>query len=99
RDLLLGNRIMLEQRPVAPDVDARVFEQCLVAGELALGLLQLHLERARVDLREQVALLDELPLGERDPQKLSFDPAPDGYRLQRRYRSEAVQIDVQLCRL
>ena len=63
-DLLLRDRVLREQRPVALEVDLRVLEQRLVLGHLADGLRQLHLERPRIDLGEQVAGLDDLPFAE-----------------------------------
>ena len=54
-DLLLRDRILREQRAIALEVDLRVVEQRLVLGELAAGLRELHLERTRIDLGEEIA--------------------------------------------
>src|SRR5207253_10669135 len=56
-DLLLGDRILLEERVVALEVEPRVLEERAVARELSLGLLELHLERSRIDLGEERAFL------------------------------------------
>jgi hypothetical protein len=53
-DLLLGDRVLREQRLVALEVDLRVGEQRLVLRHLALRLAELHLERARVDVGEHL---------------------------------------------
>ena len=49
--LLLGDGILRQQRFVAVQIDARVGEQRLVVGHLSFGLVELHLERARIDLQ------------------------------------------------
>ena len=51
-----------------------MLEQRRVAGHLPLGLGQLHLERPRIDLGQQVAALDGLALAEMDLHELAVDP-------------------------
>ena len=94
-DLLLRNRILREQRAIALDVDARVFEQRLVARQLSAGERELHLEGTRIDLGEEIALLHHLALLEGDLHQLAVDAAPDDDGVQRRHRAEREQVDVE----
>ena len=77
-------------------VELRVLELRLIARHLPLGLGELHLERTGIDLREQVALLDELAFAERDPDELAVDAAPDGDGVHRGHRTEARQVNVEV---
>ena len=95
-ELLLGNRIGAGQRLVAREIEARVLQQGLVAGELALVLRQLRLEGPRVDLGQQVALADQLPLAELHAQQLAVDPRVDGDGVQRRDGAEARDVDADV---
>ena len=75
RKLLLGDRVLLEQDLIARQVGPCVFEQCEIAGELAFGLHQLHLERARIDLGQQLSGFDDLALAEQDAHELAVHSA------------------------
>ena len=52
--------------------------------------------RIRINLGEQIASLDGLPLGERDPSNLSLDLAADNDSVIRNNGSDAAQIDRNL---
>ena len=97
-DLLLRDRVLLEQRAVALEVELRVLEQRVVARQLSLGLRELHLERARIDLGEQLAFLDDLALLEQHPHELPVDAAAHRDGPQRRDRAERIEIDVDVGR-
>ena len=58
------------------------------------GLRQLHLERPRIDLGEQVAGLDDLPFLERDAHQLAVDARLDDDDVARRHGAERVEVDV-----
>ena len=88
-DLLAGNRILLEQRAIARDVDPRVLEQRLVARELPGGERQLHLERPGIDLGQEVARLHHLAFLEGDLHQLAVHAAPDDDGVQRASRCRA----------
>jgi len=62
--LLLGNRVLRDQHPVALHVELGVLQQRLVPRHLALGLGQLDFERPGVDFREHISCLDDLPFSE-----------------------------------
>ena len=49
-------------RGIAHQVGLRLAQLRLIPGELALGLVQLRLERTRIDLRQQIARLEVLSL-------------------------------------
>ena len=99
-DLLLGDRVLLEKRVVALEVEAGVLDERPVACQLPLGLLQLHLEGPRIDLGEELALLHELAFFEEHAHQLAVDTRLHRHRAQRRYRAESVddEVDVALCR-
>ena len=81
------------QPPVALERATGIVELRLVARELALGLLQLHLERTRVDLGEQVPLLHQLPLAEGDVDELTVDAALHGDGVEGGHRAEPGQVN------
>ena len=56
--LLAGDRILLGQFLVALEIDLRLREHALIARQLAFELGLLQLDRPRVDLRQEIALLD-----------------------------------------
>ncbi len=94
--LLLCDRVLCVQRPVALDVDACIREQRLVARHLAFELRELRLVGARVDLGKEISLLHHLPFPEQYPHQLAVHPAAHGHRLERRHRAQAVQVDVDV---
>jgi hypothetical protein len=83
-----------QQRSIALEVDLRVLEQRLVFRHLSLRLLELDLERARIDLGQQIACLDELALGKRDPHELSVHARLDGHDARGRDRAQRVHVDI-----
>ncbi len=83
-ELLRGNGVLGDQGPVPLEIHAGVAEQRLVTRELALRLRQLHLERPRIDLGQEVAGVDVLPFLERHLDQLAVDAGVDGDGVQRR---------------
>ncbi len=65
-DLLLRDELARAQIAIALEVDLRVVELRAIARQRALGLMELRGERPRIDLRQQIALVNELALGEVD---------------------------------
>ena len=61
----------------------------LVADRLIEG----RLVRPRIDLREQIALVHALSLGERHALHLAVHPRGDGDRVERLHRAQALEID------
>src|SRR5690349_2360246 len=84
---------------VAYKVDSRARKQSLIAVELSLHLRDGGLERTRIDLRQQVALLDGLPFLELDADQLAADLRLDGHRRKGRDRAESVDRDVDIALL
>ena len=76
-DLLLRGGVLRDQRGVALEVGARVDELGLVLGFCRLRLCELGLQRARVELREQLAGLDVLPFDKADLVELPVDARLD----------------------
>ena len=58
-DLLLGDRILFVQHLIAAEIALRLGEQRLVFRQLALRLGERRLIRPRVDLGDEIALLDQ----------------------------------------
>lgn len=56
----------------------RLGEQRFVAGDAGLGLLQVGVEICRIEMQQDIARLDVLPLGEEDASNLSIDPRLQG---------------------
>jgi len=86
-ELLTGNRVLLDQQAVAREIELRVLEQGLVARQLPVGLLELHLERARIDLGQEIAGADKLPFLESQTHQLPRSPS--GLPLPRSRRSSS----------
>src|SRR5207237_944771 len=93
-DRLAGDGILREEPPVALEVDARARALRLILRELSLGLVERRLERAGVDLREQIAALHQLPLAEGHFEERSVDPAVDGRGVERGHGAERIDRDV-----
>ena len=91
-DLLLGNRVLGEQRSIALEIDLRVLQLRLVTGHLPVGLGQHHFERARIDLRQQVARLDVLTFAEGDGQQLSVDTGAYHHHVARCHGPQCVDV-------
>ena len=89
-DLLHGDRILLGELLKAGEVALRLAQQRLVLGQLPLRLGQRRLIGARIDLGDEVALLDRLAFGEADALQRSGDLGADGHGLERRHRSQGV---------
>ncbi len=82
-ELLLGRGLLRVEVGVALEVDARVAELREVARALRLGLLELCLEGARVELREELAFLHVLPFDEAHALELTVDARLHGHARQR----------------
>ena len=61
-----GDGILLDQAFVALQIQLGVRQQRLVALQIALHLLQGGFVGARIDLRQRIALMHDLTLGETD---------------------------------
>jgi hypothetical protein len=72
----------------------RIFHLRLIARHLPFGLNQLHLERPRIDLRQQFAAPHELPFLEEHPHQLAVHPALHRDGVHRDHRTQTVQVDI-----
>ena len=93
---LLRDRILAPETLVAREVDLRLRQERLVARELPLGLQQLGLERARVDLGEQVAFPNDLAFGVEDSHQLPVHAGMDRVRVDGGDRAEPRQKDADV---
>ena len=91
--LLAGDRILGDQGLVALQVDLGVLEQRLVLVERALRLLQRHDVGARIDHRQEIALLDRLAFGELDLGELAGDLRLHRHRRERRHGAQRLDDD------
>ncbi len=80
----------------ALQVGLRLRQQTLIVRELALVALQLRLIDAVVDLRQEVALLDELALLERHLGKLAVDLSLYRDGVERTDGAELIQDDADV---
>ncbi len=74
----------------------RLRQQPFVVGKLTLILCFQNLIRALIDLREKVALVDQLAFGEADGGELTVDLRLHGHRRQRRDGAERVDDDTDI---
>ena len=93
-DLILGllfcDRVLLGKRLIAREIHLRLGKQTFVVRELAFVLLLQDLVRPRIDLRQEVALLDQLTFGEAHIGELAVDLGLHGHRRDRRHGAERV---------
>ncbi len=87
-ELLLGDRVLLDQPLVALRSSFASAEQRLVAPQIALHLLRGRFVGARIDLRERIALFHGLAFGEEDFLHDAADLCPDGHGGERRDRAQ-----------
>ncbi len=92
-DLLLRNAAGGNQRRITLQVQLGVAQLRLVTKQLRLHLIELSLEGTRVNLNEQFALLDVLPLSEVYVHDLPVDPALDVGGIECRHRTQACQVN------
>lgn len=81
---------------MAREVELRIAQQRLVLDELTLALRQSGLVRARIDLREQLALLHHLTFLEGHGDQIAADARFHGDDGQRRHRAQGLQLDGQI---
>src|SRR5258708_24086376 len=94
--LLLWDTPCFEQCVEAVSVHPGVVELGRVARELPLGLLELHLKSARVNLSQQIALVDDLPLCKSNFNELAVNAAVDGDSVKCSDSPKPIQIDRQI---
>jgi hypothetical protein len=92
-ELPSGDRALRSEPAIALEVDARVLEQGLVPRHLSLGLRELDLKRARVDLGQEVAAANELSLREEDLRQLTVHAGSHRDGAERRDGPEPGEID------
>src|ERR1700686_170819 len=97
--LLFGDNPLFVEQLVAFVVDLHVAELCLILGELPFGLLELDLIGTRVDIKEVVTLMHELPFLEIDLSDLSVYTAVYRHGIKRRNCPKAVEIDGKISTL
>ena len=68
----------------------------LIFGELTLRLLQLDLERTRVNLGEQISFVNVLAFPERDVDELAVHAAANGHGIKCGYGSQTIEIDGEI---
>ena len=73
---------------IADQIHARLIEQSLVMDELPFELGFGQLKRARIDLRQKIALLDDLAFLEADFDELAIDLGPDRHGCDGRHGAE-----------
>ncbi|MNT13948.1 hypothetical protein D3C72_1489330 [compost metagenome] len=100
---LAGDGVPAPELAVALQVEPGMHQQRLVPGQLAAGLGQHHLERPRVDFRQQLAGLDLLPLGKMQAQQLAIDARAHQHAVDRHHAAKGVEgqgqrAGVGLCR-
>ena len=94
-----GGVIAFGECLIALEVAVRVGDVGLVLALLGLSLLQRRPVGPRVDLGQQVAFLDHLPLGESDPCDLAVDTAAHQHGVARLDGAEPGQHDGEVALL
>ncbi len=96
--LLARDRILRQQPLIALEVRLRLRQQPLIVRKLALGLGLGNFIGARIDLRQEVALVDQLPFGEFDVDQLAADLGLHGDGGERGDCAERVDDDADIAR-
>ncbi len=90
---MLGDEFLPHQILIALDHQIRVLQLGAVARQRALGLMQLNLERPRVDLGQHLTLAHGLTLAEEDLHQPAVHLGPYGHRLVGHHAPNAFQVD------
>jgi hypothetical protein len=90
---LLAGQILGLQHHVALQVAPGIGELCGILGLGRDGLIIRRLIRARIELRQQIALAHSLALGEADFLQLAVDPSGHGHRVEGLHGPESLQVD------
>src|SRR6266513_1402713 len=98
-ELLLGDDPLFEEKLVPLKIDLRVFALGLVFSELPQRLLKLDLEGTRIDLREKIALVNELAFLEGNADQLAVNSAADGDGVEGRDGAKAIEVNGQVAAL
>lgn len=96
RHLLHGDAVLATQDYKTLQVRLRLIEQPLVMGELPLRKIERRLKGPRIDLRQKIALVDELAFLEANLHQLAIDLRLDRNGGERRDRSEAYERLIHL---
>jgi hypothetical protein len=95
--LLPGRRQLgLHQRGDARQIALRVFQIGLVLRLIGVGLCELRLIGARIDLHQQIAGMDVLAFLKRDSEDLAVDPALDHHGIEGLHRAKAANDDREI---
>ena len=87
------DRVLRHERFVAGQVELGVFEHRLILRELPFRLSQRDLIGPRIDMGEEVALVDHLAFLERDLDELAVDLRLDRDHGERRHRTQSAEDD------
>jgi hypothetical protein len=83
-ELLLGCIPLFRKRLIPAEIDPPIFEMGRVAGEIGLRLVELRLIGARIELGQELAFFEILPVLKIDADDRFRDHAADRRRVQRR---------------
>ena len=95
-DLLLGDAVLAAQRLEPGEIRLGLLKKPGVVGELPFCQIKRRLEGSRIDLRQKVALVDELPFLEANLHQLPVNLGLNGDRGERRDSSEAHECLIDL---
>jgi hypothetical protein len=90
---------LCQQSLVSREVELRIAQQRLVLDELTLGLCQGRFVRARIDLRQQIPLLDHLTFLESDRGQIAADAGFQSDGGQRCHRTQGLHLEGQIALL
>ena len=91
--LLVGDQLLRDQLAIAIEVQPGALELRLVAGQRALGLVELVGEGARIDARKHLAGLDQLPLAEEHLLEPPVHLRAHRHRLEGGHAAQPLQVD------
>ena len=92
-ELLLRDQVAGAQRPVTLEVEACVAQLGGIPHERRFRVVESNLKRARVDLREEVPFVDDLPLLEVHADEGPVDQGFHVHRRDRRHGAETFEPD------
>ena len=84
---------LADQIAVAPDIALRAFELSLILGEHALGLIDLGIDLARIEGKQQIAFIDLGAVFEMDRNDGGFDSRFQRHAGNRGHGSDRIDID------
>ena len=90
---------MLQEFRIAFEIGFRIRKYGLIFGQHGFGLIERGLKRPRIELKEQIAGMNELAFAKRDLRHMTFDAASDRDSIEGLHIAQTTQEERHVTRL